>query len=80
MKGLYSIESRTPIVNGENQLNIVTKLLILVVCYKTDDWLFTQVLVTPLVTDAATGSVLSKRCSSKFQKIHRKTPVPESLF
>ena len=80
MKGLYSIESRVPIVKGEKQLNIVTKLSILVVCYKTDDWLFAQVLATPLVTDAATGGVLSKRCSSKFRNIHRKTPAPESHF
>ena len=26
------------------------------------------------------GGVLYKRCSQKFRKIHRKTPVPESLF
>ena len=26
------------------------------------------------------GGVLQKRCPSKFRKIHRKSPVPESLF
>ena len=26
------------------------------------------------------GGVLSKRCSWKFRRFHRKTPVPESLF
>ena len=31
-------------------------------------------------TKAATGGVLCKRCSEKFHKIHRKKPVPESLF
>ena len=30
--------------------------------------------------EAATEGVLSKRCSLKFRKIHKKTPVPESLF
>ena len=29
-------------------------------------------------TEAATRRVLLKRCSKKFRKIHRKTPVPES--
>ena len=28
----------------------------------------------------SSGGVLWKRCSEKFYKIHRKTPVPESLF
>ena len=28
----------------------------------------------------SSGCVLSKRCSWKSHKIHRKTPVPESLF
>ena len=32
-----------------------------------------------LFTEAATGGTL-KRCSYKFRKIQRKTPVPESLF
>ena len=31
-------------------------------------------------TEAATGGVLGKRCYKKFCKIHRKTPVPETLF
>ena len=28
----------------------------------------------------SSGGVLLKRCSKKFRKIHRKTPVPEPLF
>ena len=28
----------------------------------------------------SSGGVLSKRCSSKFLKIHRKIPLPDSLF
>ena len=31
-------------------------------------------------SEAATGGVLWKKCSLKFLKIHRKTPVPQSLF
>ena len=34
----------------------------------------------PKTTEATTGGVLEKRCSQKFRKIHRKTPVVESLF
>ena len=30
--------------------------------------------------EAATGSVLKKKVLLKFRKIHKKTPVPESLF
>ena len=30
-------------------------------------------------SETATGSVYEKKCSRKFCKIHRKTPVPESL-
>ena len=32
------------------------------------------------IKEAASRGVLQKRCSYKFRKIHRKTPVPESLF
>ena len=31
-------------------------------------------------SEAATGGFLKERCSLKFRKIHRKAPVPESLF
>ena len=31
-------------------------------------------------TEAATEVFCNKRSSLKFRKIHRKTPVPESLF
>ena len=31
-------------------------------------------------SEAAIRGVLWKKCSYKFHKIHRKTPVPESLF
>ena len=33
-----------------------------------------------LIQKQSTGSVLSKRCSGKFYKIYKKTPVPQSLF
>ena len=33
-----------------------------------------------ILPEAVTGSVLQKRYPSKFRNIHRKTPVPESLF
>ena len=33
-----------------------------------------------LYVEAATRGVLCKKCSLKFHKIHKKTPVPESLF
>ena len=33
-----------------------------------------------LYAEAATRVVLCKKCSLKFHKIHKKTPVPESLF
>ena len=33
-----------------------------------------------VIQNQSPGGVLSKRCSLKFCKIHRKTPVPESLF
>ena len=31
-------------------------------------------------TNAATGDILQKRCSQKFRKFHKKTPVLESLL
>ena len=33
-----------------------------------------------VATEAATKTVLLKRCSSKFHKIHRKRPAPDSIF
>ena len=33
-----------------------------------------------IYTEVATGGVLKKRCSQKFSKIQRKTPVPEHLI
>ena len=32
------------------------------------------------ISEVATGGVLQKRCSWKFRKFHRKSPVPEFLF
>ena len=36
--------------------------------------------MTKLSQEASTGGVLKKKCSLKFRKIHRKTPVPKTLF
>ena len=41
-------------------------------------WTFSEFLQK--TTEEATGNVLRKRCSLKFRKIHRETPVLECLF
>ena len=41
---------------------------------------FVGVSLTSCCTEVATRGVLLKRCSYKFRKIHRKTPVPEPPF
>ena len=48
-------------------------------CLYYHHFLFLQGLLMTF-TEAATRGVLQKMCSQRFRKIHRKTPMPESLF
>ena len=47
---------------------------------KSFDTLLDATLKNLLCSEPVTQRCFVKKCSKKFRKIHRKTPVPESLF
>ena len=58
------------------------KLKVTIVIYQNmaNDPFLVPLLRTLIIQNLSPEVFYEKRCSQKFQKIHRKTPVPESLF